>query len=157
MPTAFDVPPDKLIEKLARYLREQVPQVKPPEWASYVKTGSHKERRPANRDWWYVRCASILRKVYVHGPISVSRLQSMYGGRKKKGVQPAHHVDAGSSIIRRALHQLEEAGLVEKTPKGRVVTPDGRSLVDRISTEIFREMVKENPDLARIMGFGSKE
>jgi len=155
MPTVYDVPPDKLIARLAEYLK-QVPQIKPPEWASYVKTGSHKERPPANKDWWYVRCASILRKVYLHGPISVSELQSAYGGRKKKRVTPAHHVDAGSSIIRHALHQLEEAGYVAKTPKGRVITPEGRSLLDRLSTEIFREMVKENPELARIMGV-SKE
>ena len=151
MPTVYDVPPDKLIARLAEYLK-QVPQVKPPGWASYVKTGSHRERPPAERYWWYVRCASILRKVYVHGPISVSELQSAYGGGRKKGVRPAHHVGAGSSIIRRALHQLEDAGFVSKTAKGRIVTPEGRSLLDRMSTEIFREMVKENPELARIAG-----
>ncbi len=151
MPTVYDVPSDRLIARLAEHLK-QVPQVKPPGWASYVKTGSHRERPPAEKYWWYMRCASILRKVYVYGPISVSELQSVYGGGKKKGAGQARHISAGSSIIRRALHQLEDAGFVSKTAKGRMVTSEGRSLLDRISTEIFREMVKENPELAKIAG-----
>ena len=40
------VPPRLFIEELARYLKENVEEVKPPEWALYAKTGSHKERVP---------------------------------------------------------------------------------------------------------------
>lgn len=157
MPTAYDVPPDVLISRLAKYLRQQFPEIKPPEWAIYVKTSSDRERPPAERDWWYTRCASILRKIYLHGPLSIKDLQSEYGGRKKRRVAPGHHVDAGSSIIRHVLHQLEAAGLVEKTPRGRVVTSKGRSVVDAVSTEIFEEMVKSDPELAKITGAGGNE
>ncbi len=154
MPTAYDVPPDLLISRLAEYLKQQFPMIKPPEWAGYVKTSSGRERPPADKDWWYVRCASILRKVYLHGPLSVKDLSSAYGGRKRRGVAPAHHVDAGTSIIRHAIHQLEAAGLLEKTPRGRVITSKGRSIVDALSAEIFKEMIKRDPVLARIAGAG---
>jgi len=148
MPTVYDVPPELLIHRLAEHLK-RIPQIQPPHWAMYVKTGSHKERPPQNRDWWYYRCASLLRKIYLYGPIGLTDLMSIYGGRTRVGYKLAHHRNAGSSIIRRALTQLQSAGFVEKTPKGRVITPKGRSLLDRLSTEIFREMVKQNPELER--------
>ncbi len=150
MPTVYDVPPDLLIQRLAEHLKK-IPQIQPPPWAMFVKTGSHAERPPQNRDWWYYRCASLLRKIYLHGPIGLTDLMSAYGGRKQVGYKLAHHRDAGSSIIRKALAQLQAAGLVEKTPKGRVITPEGRSLLDRLSTVIYRELAKKNPDLARFM------
>ncbi|MEM2587429.1 MAG: 40S ribosomal protein S19, partial [Candidatus Bathyarchaeia archaeon] len=90
MPTPFDVPPSMLISRLARYLKDNVDAVEPPEWAPYVKTGVHAERAPQNPDWWYVRCASLLRKIYIMGPIGVERLRSEYGGRKRRGVRPEH-------------------------------------------------------------------
>jgi len=145
MPTVYDVPPDALIAKLAEYLKQQFPEIRPPDWSLYVKTSSDRERPPADRDWWYVRCASVLRKVYIHGPLSVKDLRSEYGGRARKRVAPAHHVRSGSSILRHVLHQLEAVGLIEKTPKGRVITSKGRSILDAISTEIFKEMVKADP------------
>ena len=44
------------------------------------------------------------------------------------------------SIIRTALHQLEDAGYVEKVEGGRVVTPQGRSFLDKISGEIIKDI-----------------
>ena len=155
MPTPYDVPPDKLIERLARYLKREVEAVRPPEWAIFVKTGSHVQRPPQDPDWWYVRCASLLRKLYIHGPIGVERLRSMYGGRKDRGHKPEHHRKAGGSIIRKALQQLEAAGLVQKVTDakghviGRALTPEGRSLLDRIATEVKRELEKVMPELRK--------
>ena len=155
MPTPYDVPPDKLIERLARYLKREVEAVRPPEWALFVKTGSHAQRPPQDPDWWYVRCASLLRKLYIHGPLGVERLRSMYGGRKDRGHRPEHHRKAGGSIIRKALQQLEAAGLVEKLTDGRghvvgrVLTPKGRSLLDRLATEVKRELEKVIPGLEK--------
>ncbi|HIP62762.1 MAG TPA: 30S ribosomal protein S19e, partial [Archaeoglobus profundus] len=51
--------------------------------------------------------------------------------------------------IRKALQQLEKAGFVKKTPEGRVVTPKGRSFLDKIATEIKKELVKKIPELAK--------
>ena len=149
MPTPYEVPPSKLIEELANYLKNNVDEVKPPPWAPYVKTGSHVQRPPQNPDWWFVRCASLLRKIYLKGPIGIAHLRSEYGGRKDFGTRPEHVRLGGGSIIRKALQQLEAAGLVETTKKGRVITSKGRQLLDRLSTEIRRELEKEIPDLKK--------
>ncbi|MEM3715824.1 MAG: 30S ribosomal protein S19e [Candidatus Bathyarchaeia archaeon] len=150
MPTPFDVPSSTLISRLAKYLKDNVDAIEPPEWAPYVKTGVHAERAPQNPDWWYVRCASLLRKIYVKGPIGVERLRSEYGGRKRRGTRPEHARKGGGAIIRKALQQLEKAGLIETIKgKGRVVTPEGRSLLDSLSAEIKREMEKVNPALSK--------
>jgi small subunit ribosomal protein S19e len=151
MVTAHDVPADRLIKRLAEHLK-RVPQITPPRWAYYVKTGAHAERPPQDRDWWYVRAASLLRKLYFHGPLGVSDLRSMYGGRQRRGYKPAHHRDAGGAIIRKALQQLEEAGLVTKVEgEGRVLTPKGVSLVDRMSAEIFKELCEAQPALKKYL------
>jgi len=150
LPTVYDVPADRLIERVAEYLKNNVDAVKPPEWSLMVKTGSHVERPPQNEDWWYVRCASLLRKVYLRGPIGVARLRSMYGGRKDKGVRPEKSVDGGGAIIRKALQQLEEAGFIKtEGKKGRVITSKGRKLLDIIATEIYRALIREIPELAK--------
>lgn len=148
MTTAYDVPADVLIGKLSGYIKENIKEVTAPEWAAHVKTGSHVERVPQVPDWWYVRTASLLRKLYMNGPVGVQRLRKEYGGRKRKGNAPAHHRKAGGSIIRTSLQQLEKAGLVDKVDKsGRVVSKKGRSLLDAMSTQIKKDLDREKPEL----------
>ena len=53
----------------------------------------------------------MLRKLYMNGPVGVSQLRKEYGGRKRRGVRPAHFAKAGGNIIRTILQQLEQAGL----------------------------------------------
>lgn len=150
MPTPYDVPPSILIERLAKYLKDNVDAIKPPEWVPYVKTGAHAERAPQNPDWWYVRCASLLRKVYIKGPIGIEHLRSEYGGRKDRGTRPEHTRKGGGAIIRKALQQLEKAGLVETIRgKGRVITSEGRRLLDSLSADIKEELERINPALSK--------
>lgn len=130
-----DVSPQKLIEKLAEELKKNE-NIKPPEWSKYVKTGVAKERPPLQNDWWFLRAAAILRKVYLNGPIGVQRLRTAFGGRRRRGHKPAHHKKAGGKIIRLILQQLEKAGYVqkiEKPKKGRIVTSKGQRLLSKIS------------------------
>jgi small subunit ribosomal protein S19e len=148
--TPHDVPASKLIEKLAAYLKENVETINPPTWANAVKTGSHAQKQPQNPDWWYIRCASLLRKIYVHGPIGIEKLRADYGGRKDFGVKPEHVVKAGGTIIRKALQQLEAAGLIETLkPKGRRITREGRKLLQEITEELYKDLTKENPELEK--------
>ncbi len=150
MTTPHDVPASPFIEKLAKYLRENIDEVQPPPWASIAKTGAHVEKQPQNPNWWYIRCASILRKIYVHGPIGIEKLRADYGGRKDFGVKPEHAVKAGGGAIRKALQQLEAAGLIETTkPQGRKVTPKGRKLLQEIAEDLLKEMVKTLPELKK--------
>jgi len=150
LPSPYDVPPSILVERLAQYLKNNVDSVKPPEWALFAKTGVHTQRAPDNPDWWFVRCASLLRKIYVKGPAGMERLRSEYGGRKSRGMRPEHTRKGSGAILRNALKQLEDAELIETLKqKGRVVTPKGRKLLDSLSTEIKRELEKEQPELRK--------
>jgi small subunit ribosomal protein S19e len=148
MAKIFDVPADNLISKLSEQLKKDK-KINPPTWSSFVKTGTHAEKMPQNKDWWYTRCASLVRKVYLHGPIGISDLKSYYGGRKRIGYNLDHHKDAGGAIIRKALQQLESAGYVDKKSKGRMISNEGMKRVDRLATEIFKEVCKENKNLDR--------
>lgn len=147
MAKVYDIPATDFIAKLADRLKKEK-KIEPPAWSTYVKTGSHVEKIPQNRDWWYIRCASLIRKVYLHGPIGTSDLRSMYGGRIRVGYNLDHHRDAGGSIIRKALQQLESAGYLTKKKQGRLMSDEGMKKVDRLATEIFRENLKI-PNLQR--------
>jgi small subunit ribosomal protein S19e len=152
MVTALEVPPDLLIQRVAEKLK-QIPQIKPPVWAYYVKTGVHKERPPQDPDWWYYRAASILRKLYKRGtPVGVERLRTAYGGRMNRGVAPEHFAKGSGSIIRKILQQLERAGLVVRVRgKGRTLSPKGRSLLDNTAYEIMKELAEKNPELKKYL------
>ena len=149
MVNVYDVPADKLIGELAEHLK-RVPEIQPPVWASFVKTGSHADRPPQMKDWWYTRAASIMRKVYMRGPVGIEKLEIVYGGSKQVEYFPKHHRDSGSSAIRNILKGLEKAELVAKQgTKGRVLTPKGVALLDKVSKDIFKELVKQNAVLER--------
>lgn len=148
MVKVYDVPADMIITKLKEeFMKDE--RFKPPEWVAYVKTGSHKERLPQNKDWWYTRLASIMRKVYLYAPVSIKDLEREYGGWKQMGYSKAHHRDAGGAIIRNAFHLLENANYITKTPKGRILTPEGMRLVDGIAKIIHQELVKKIPELSK--------
>ncbi len=148
MTTLHDVPAEMLIDNVAQKLKKDM-KVKPPEWALFAKTGAHKELSPDNADWWFIRCASILRRIYIDGPVGVSRLRSFYGGRHRNGVKPVHFSKGSGSIAREALQQLEKAGFVITQKTGRVVSPVGRSFLDDTANEVKQELVKSNPAMAK--------
>jgi len=132
----YDIPADKLIQKTAIELKK-IPEIKAPSWASFVKTGCHKERPPIQQDFWYIRAASILRKVYILGPIGTNKLRIKYGGKKNRGHKPEKFYPGSGNIARKILQQLEKAGLIKQVNvqnhKGRVLTPKGKSLIDKLA------------------------
>ncbi|MBN2251693.1 MAG: 30S ribosomal protein S19e [Candidatus Altiarchaeota archaeon] len=136
MATVYEVPADKLINEAARDLKENV-KFNRPEWASFAKTGSHVERQPENVDWWWVRAASVLRKVYVNGPVGVQRLRCAYGGSKNRGVKTEKFRRAGGKNIRVILKQFDELGFTEKVTGGRKITAKGRSFLDKTAGRVL--------------------
>ncbi|NIA04255.1 MAG: 30S ribosomal protein S19e [Nitrospiraceae bacterium] len=139
MTTAIEVKPNELIEALADRLREMI---KEPDWANFVKTGVSKERLP-QKGWWYIRAASILRTVYLNGPIGISKLRNKYGSKKNRGAKPEHFYRASGSHIRKILQELEEQKLVEQKKdgihKGRVITKEGEKLINDTIKEIIKK------------------
>jgi len=136
MVTSYDIPAEKLIEKVAAKLRE-IETIKAPEWAEFAKTGRHTEKAPTQKDWWHTRAASILRKVYMKGPIGTSRLAEEYGGFADRGSRPNKAVKGSRNIARKCIMQLEASGLVAKNKnKGRIVTAKGQKLLDAAAKEV---------------------
>lgn len=149
MPTPYDVPANLLISKVAEQLKQDK-KMSPPDWSRYVKTGVHREKSPTNPDWWFERAAAVLRKVYIKGPIGSSRLAAEFGGRRDRGSKPYHARKGSRSIARHSLKQLEEAGyLVKQNKKGRVISPTGRKMLDKISKDVLKELAKNNTELGK--------
>jgi small subunit ribosomal protein S19e len=135
MTTVYDVPADQLIQKVAEELKNKS-EVAPPAWAAFAKTGVHKEMPPENPDWWFVRSAAVLRRIYVDGPVGVERIRSFYGGARDRGSKPNAFRKGSGSIARKVLQQLESAGYVVKEKSGRRVSPAGASFLDGVANSI---------------------
>jgi len=129
-----DVESSKLIKKTAEELEKKI---KEPDWAKFVKTGVSRERPPEQKNWWYLRSASILRRIYIDGPVGVSKLRSYYGGRQRRGCKPAHFKKGSGKILRVILQDLEKAGFVKaEKRKGRIVTSEGQKFMASVSKQI---------------------
>src|SRR3989344_7953231 len=108
MKTIHDVDSQKFMNIASAELKAKI---KMPDWAMYVKTGSYKQRPPEQTDWWFLRAASILRRVYIDGPVGTSKLRTFYGGLPRRGHKPAHFGKASGKVIRTILSDMEKAGL----------------------------------------------
>ena len=136
MANVYEVDSGKLIASAALKLKEK--GIAKPGYVDYVKTGPSRERIPQSKDFWYVRCSSVLRQVYINGPLGVSSLRTRYGSKKGHVVSRHHHYRAGGSMITDALNALEKAGYVKKGKQGREITASGRSFLDKAANEILR-------------------
>ena len=135
----YVIQPEKLVEAIAEKLREY-PEISPPKGSEFWKTAFFKELAPYDSEnFWYIRCASLLRKVKKLGPIGVNKLRKFYGGRNRQGSGRNHSAKGSGKIIRVALQQLENAKLLVKVEKeGRIVSAEGTSLLERTSYTILR-------------------
>ena len=160
MATIYDVEQNELIEAAAKEL-QGIDAVKPPEWAMFVKTGHSKQRPPVRKDWWYVRAAAILRKIYRMGPIGVSKLRTMYGGRKNRGAAAEHSYKGSGNVIRKVLQQLEKAEFVKQGKvgfhKGRIITAKGKSFLDKVATKLYGVKGKETKKVEEAKPVEKKE
>ena len=136
MTDIYQVDTAELIKRAASKLKSA--GVKKPEYIDYVKTGAGKERVTQTEDFWYIRCASVLRKVYINGPVGIARLRTVYGTRKRHTTTRHHHYRAGGSILKDSFDALEKLGYLKKAKEGRVITSTGRSFLDKVATEIAK-------------------
>jgi len=149
MTTIYDIPAKELIDVIAKKLQHEKTMVIP-EGASYYRTGVNKENPPEDKNWWYTRCASILRKIYTSNGIGIEHLRAEYGGKRDRGSKPYRARSGSGSIVRRAVQQLEQTGYVTKIRgKGRVLTPKGRSFLDNTSHEVMKDIQTYRPELKK--------
>eukprot|EP00187_Rhodella_violacea_P007312 CAMPEP_0174892698 /NCGR_PEP_ID=MMETSP0167-20121228/7617_1 /TAXON_ID=38298 /ORGANISM="Rhodella maculata, Strain CCMP736" /LENGTH=148 /DNA_ID=CAMNT_0016131279 /DNA_START=84 /DNA_END=530 /DNA_ORIENTATION=- len=128
--TVRDVAPADFITSYAAHLK-RAGNLELPKWVDYAKTANFKELAPYDPDWYYVRVASVARKVYLRAGNGVGQLRTAYGGRKNNGFKPSHFAKGSGSVIRAAMASLEKLGVVEHNPAGgRRVTQKGRAEMD---------------------------
>ncbi|KPN30178.1 hypothetical protein SY89_00903 [Halolamina pelagica] len=149
MATLYDVPAEDLLEALAEELDGRIEE---PDWVEFTKTSVDRELPPQQDDFWQVRTASLLRKVAIRGPVGVERLATEYGGSKsgttRYRVSGNEHTGGSRKIIRTALQQLEDEGLVETAKgEGRRVTDEGQSLLDTVASETLEDL--DRPELQK--------
>jgi small subunit ribosomal protein S19e len=133
-----DVPAKAFIAAYAEHLKNS-DKFELPVWADTVKTSVTKELAPYGDDWYYIRAASIARKVYLRPGVGVGALQIWYGGAYRRGTRTEHFRKASAGIIRSVLLQLEEMKVLEKLPTGgRRVTRVGQQDLDRIAGTVIR-------------------
>lgn len=131
MTSIFDSNIQQTIENTAKKLK---PLLKIPEWTKFTKTSSGKQRIP-DKEYWHLRAASILRQIYIKGPMGTEKLKKKYGSKKNRGVKPEKFYKGSGKIIRTILQQLEENKLITKQNKGkhkgRIITQKGKSLLNK--------------------------
>ncbi|HLD41874.1 MAG TPA: 30S ribosomal protein S19e [archaeon] len=138
-----DAPINRLIEEMASRL-EKDKEFKQPVWAPFVKTGVSRERPPTQKNWWYLRSASILRKIYLQPGLGVNKLRRVYGGKKNMGTAPEHVRQGSGAIIRKSIQYLEFAGYLKavKNEKGktnkRVLSEKGRELLEQSASAVLK-------------------
>jgi small subunit ribosomal protein S19e len=135
--TVKDVPADLFVKAYAQHLKRQG-KIEVPKWVDYVKTSSAKELAPYDPDWFYIRCASIARKIYLRPNTGVGALTKVYGSNERRGARTEHFKEANSGMLRYMVRQLEAIKVLEKatTGKGRKISRIGQQDLDRIAAHV---------------------
>ena len=55
-------------------------KIKLPHYMDYVKLARYKELPPTDKDWYYVRAASVARHIYLRKGTGVGAFTKVYGG-----------------------------------------------------------------------------
>eukprot|EP01034_Spumella_vulgaris_P021618 gene21618-27657_t len=139
--TVRDISAPKFIAAYAEVLKNNDKFVVP-KWADLVKTGVHKELAPYDPDWYYIRAAAIVRKVYLRQNTGVGALKKRFGGNYRRGARPERHQDAAGGLIRSILIALDDLKITEKsTNGGRKISRVGQQALDLVAGQVSRSEV----------------
>ncbi|PNT69494.1 40S ribosomal protein S19 [Brachypodium distachyon] len=138
--TVKDVAPHDFNKKYTAHLKRSG-KMELPEWVDIVKTARFKELPPNDPDCYYIRAASIARKIYLRQGIGIGGFQKIYGGRQRNGSRPPHFCKSSGAISRNILHELQKMGIIDVDPKGgRIITSQGRRDLDQVAGTVAPEV-----------------
>lgn len=136
--TVRDISAEKFISAYAEVLKNNDKFVVP-KWADLVKTGVHKELAPYDPDWYFIRAAAIVRKVYLRQGTGVGALSKRFGGNYRRGAAPERHQDAARGLIRTILINLDDLKITESASKGgRKISRVGQQALDLVAGQVAR-------------------
>eukprot|EP01002_Notosolenus_urceolatus_P009555 NODE_3519_length_917_cov_621.017281_g2926_i0.p1 GENE.NODE_3519_length_917_cov_621.017281_g2926_i0~~NODE_3519_length_917_cov_621.017281_g2926_i0.p1 ORF type:complete len:164 (+),score=61.79 NODE_3519_length_917_cov_621.017281_g2926_i0:113-604(+) len=146
-----DIESDAFVQAFADHLKRQG-KIEVPDWAELVKTSRAKEMAPIDKDWFYTRCASIARRLYLRPGVGVNGFRKAYSqSNYHSGVCPSHHTLAAGGNIRQALRALEQLGMVEAATNGdgsaatgRQISSKGQRELDRIAQTVYNQQKIQN-------------
>ncbi|XP_047318323.1 40S ribosomal protein S19-3-like [Impatiens glandulifera] len=131
-----DVSPHEFVKAYSAHLKRSG-KIELPHWVDIVKTGTFKELAPYDPDWYYIRAASIARKIYLRQGLGVGALRRIYGGSKRNGSRPPHFCKSSGSIARHILQQLQKINIIDIEAKGgRKITSSGQRDLDQVAGRI---------------------
>ncbi|KAF8037427.1 hypothetical protein BT93_B0354 [Corymbia citriodora subsp. variegata] len=134
--TVKDVSPHEFVKAYAAHLKRSG-KIELPHWTDIVKTAKFKELAPYDPDWYYIRAASMARKIYLRGGLGVGAFRRIYGGSQRNGSRPPHFCKSSGSIARHILQQLESMNIIDAEPRGgRRITSSGRRDLDQVAGRI---------------------
>eukprot|EP00759_Apiculatamorpha_spiralis_P007309 PhF_6_TR14306/c0_g1_i1/m.22975/K02966/RP-S19e, RPS19; small subunit ribosomal protein S19e len=143
-----DVDADQWIKGFAAHLKQQG-QLDVPEFVDFAKTGISRVLSPQNPDWYYVKAAAVLRRVYLRPFTGIGGLRRVFAktwGRSR----PQHLVLAAGGVTRKVLQSLEKLNLLTKSEDGgRVITKSARRDCDRIAMKVLGRKVRIEPKAAK--------
>ncbi|XP_059452614.1 small ribosomal subunit protein eS19x-like isoform X1 [Corylus avellana] len=134
--TVKDVSAHEFVKAYSAHLKRSG-KMELPEWADIVKTAQFKEVAPYDPDWYYVRAASMARKIYLRGGLGVGSFRRIYGGSKRNGSCPPHFCKSSGAVARHILKQLTNIYIIDVEPNGgRKITSTGQRDLDQVAGRI---------------------
>ncbi|KAG5522744.1 hypothetical protein RHGRI_034781 [Rhododendron griersonianum] len=134
--TVKDVSPHEFVKAYSSHLKRSG-KMELPQWTDIVKTGTFKELAPYDPDWYYIRAASMARKIYLRGGLGVGAFRRIYGGSKRNGSRPPHFCKSSGSVARHILQQLQSMNIIDfDTKGGRKITSSGQRDLDQVAGRI---------------------
>jgi len=143
--TVKDVPAAEFIKAYAEHLKRSN-WLELPHWVDIVKTAKFKELCPQDPDWYFVRAASMARKLYLRGGAGIGGFTKVYGGSHRRGPRPCKFERGSGKIARHIVQQLVRIGVVENNPRvnrnglsqthGRRISQDGQKDLDTIAGRV---------------------
>ncbi|KAI8548441.1 hypothetical protein RHMOL_Rhmol07G0274100 [Rhododendron molle] len=112
-----DVSPHEFVKAYSAHLKRSS-KMELPHWTDIVKTGTFKELAPYDPDWYYIRAASMARKIYLRQGLGVGSFQRIYGGSKRNGSRPSHFCKSSGAVARHILQQLQKINIIDVEAKG---------------------------------------
>lgn len=132
-----DISPNLFNSVYADFLKKSG-RIETPSWINIVKTGISKKNPPNDRNWFFLKMASLARKFYLNQGKGVGNLKKKLGKKKRNGVRPSQKKKSSGKIIRFALQMLEKLKIISWNKKGeRVISKKAKLDMDKRAEKII--------------------
>ena len=134
--TMMDVPANKWIKTMAQHLK-QSGKCFVPNCTELMKPSHANQLAPSNEDWYFYRCAAVLRRVYNRPGVGYTSLAKSFSMKKNNGSRPEKTIYAARGLLHWVCRSLEGVNLIAKGKQsGRVITKEGKRKADAIAFNV---------------------